>query len=253
MTPTQELQERIRRYLLGQLSDGAGEEMERDLLANEEVFAELLIIEDELTDEYVDGRLSPDDRANFERYFLATPERQEDLRFARALNRYVETDKNTRRIIAAAVKPNSGYAQSFWFRVIAAVALVAILIGVYWIIPRRPLSQQNFAILTLTISASNRGEGTPAATMKLPRDADGLKLFLQLPAQEVPAARYRVELEHEGGARNTLEATAQDAHSITVVIAASVLKQGLNSLKVFAINADGKEQRIPGTYFFNIE
>src|SRR5882762_8945174 len=126
MTPIQELQERIRRYLLGQLSDGAGEEMERDLLANEEIFAELLIIEQELTDEYVNGGLTPDERANFETHFLATPERQEDLRFAQALSRYVKTDKNNKQR-AEVNLPVFRYSQTFLFRAIAAVAVVAIL------------------------------------------------------------------------------------------------------------------------------
>ena len=47
MTPTPEVQERIRRYLLGQLSDGAREEIEQDLLANEELFEELLVAEED--------------------------------------------------------------------------------------------------------------------------------------------------------------------------------------------------------------
>src|SRR5216684_4936082 len=118
MTPIQELQERIRRYLLGQLSDGAGEEMERDLLANEEIFAELLIIEQELTDEYVNGGLTPDERANFERHYLATPERQEDLRFAQALNRYVKAHKNNKQTATVHV-PVFRYHQTFLFRAIA--------------------------------------------------------------------------------------------------------------------------------------
>jgi len=250
MTPIQELQ--IRRYLLGQLSDGASEEMERDLLANEEIFAELLIIEQELTDEYVNGGLTPDERANFERHFLATPERQEDLRFAQALNRYVKAHKDNKQTAAVHV-PVFRYSQSFRFRLIAAVALVAILIGVYWIIPRPPPSQQNFAILTLTISASDRSEGTPAATIKVPRNVDGLQILLQLPDQSLAAVRYRVEMEHDDGEKKSFEAAASERQSISVVIPAAELKRGLNSLKVFALRGDGKEQRIPGNYFFTVE
>src|SRR6267143_3345918 len=138
MTPIQELQERIRRYLLGQLSDGAGEEMERDLLANEDIFAELLIIEDELTDEYVKGRLTPDERANFERHFLATPERQEDLRFAQALNRYVKAGKNNKQT-APIHLPVFRYGQTFLFRAIAAVAVVFFLVTASSVIRPRPL------------------------------------------------------------------------------------------------------------------
>jgi anti-sigma factor RsiW len=252
MTPIQELQERIRRYLLGQLTDGAGEEMERDLLANEEIFAELLIIEDELTDEYVNGRLPPHERANFERHFLATPERQEDLRFAQALNRYIKADKNNKQT-AGVHPPVFRYGQTFLFRAIAAVAVVAILLGAWWIIRHRSPARMNLATLTLTISASDRSEGIRAKAVQLPRDADGLQILLQLPDQSVAAVRYRVELEHDDGEKKSFEAAASDRQTISVVIPAAELKRGLNSLKVFALRGDGKEQRIPGNYFFTVE
>lgn len=249
MTPIQELQ--IRRYLLGQLSDGASEEMERDLLANEEIFAELLIIEHELTDEYVNGGLTPDERANFERHFLATPERQEDLRFAQALKRYVKAHKNNKQKARGHV-PVFPYSQTFLFRAIAAVAVVATLLGAWWII-RRPPARQSLATLTLTISASDRSEGIRAKAVQLPRDADGLQILLQLPDQSVAAVRYRVELEREDGEKKSFEAAASERQSISVVIPAAELKRGLNSLKVFAIRGDGKEQRTPGNYFFTVE
>src|SRR5882762_11304900 len=251
MMPSQELQERIRRYLLGQLSDGAGEEMERDLLANEDIFAELLVIEDELTDEYVKGRLTPDERANFERHFLATPERQEDLRFAQALNRYVKAHNHKQT--AAVHVPVFRYHQTFLFRAIAAVAIVAILLGAWWIIRHRSPARMNLATLTLTISASDRSQGIRAKAVQLPRDADGLQILLQLPDQSVAAVRYRVEMEHDDGEKKSFEAAASERQSISVVIPAAELKRGMNSLRVFAVRGDGKEQRIPGNYFFTVE
>jgi hypothetical protein len=250
MTPTQELQ--IRRYLLGQLSDGASEEIERDLLANEEIFAELLIIEDELTDEYINGGLTPDERANFERHFLATPARQEDLRFAQALNRYVKSGKNNKQRAQGHV-PVFRYHQTILFRAIAAVVVVAILLGGWWIVRHRQPARENLATLTLTISASDRSEGIRAKALQLPRDADGLQIFLQLQDQSVSAVRYRVELEHDNGEKKSFEAAASERQSISVVIPAAELKRGLNCLKVFALRGDGKEQRIPGNYFFTVE
>src|SRR5260221_14008604 len=90
MTPIQEGQDRIRLYLLGLVSVEARKEIETDILGNEGMFAEVLIVEDELTDEYVGGRLSPDERANFESHFLAAPERRGNLRFSPAPNRLVK-------------------------------------------------------------------------------------------------------------------------------------------------------------------
>ncbi len=91
MTPTPELQERIRRYLLGQLVDGAREEIEKDLLATDELFEELLVVEDEIIDEYLGGKLDDGERTAFEQYFLITPERHDKLKFGRAFNRYLSS------------------------------------------------------------------------------------------------------------------------------------------------------------------
>ena len=89
MTPTPEVQETLRRYLLGQLSDSAREEIEKELLDNDELFEELLMIESEITDDYLAGKLSEDERLPFEKLFLTTPERQQQLRFGRAFKRYL--------------------------------------------------------------------------------------------------------------------------------------------------------------------
>jgi CHAT domain-containing protein/tetratricopeptide (TPR) repeat protein len=95
MTPNPQAQDRIRRYLLGQLTDGAREEIEQDLLTNGELFEELLVVEDELIDEYLGGRLSADEQAGFEKHFLSTSERHEKLRFGKAFDKYLSTQAAT--------------------------------------------------------------------------------------------------------------------------------------------------------------
>ncbi len=89
MTPTPEVQKRLRQYLLGQLAEAAREEIEKDLLVSTELFEELQVTEDELTDQYLAGNLSRDERTDFERNFLITAERQDKLKFGRAFKRYV--------------------------------------------------------------------------------------------------------------------------------------------------------------------
>jgi len=95
MTPTPEVQERLRQYLLGQLADDAREQIERDLLVSEELFEELLVIEDELTDEYLNRKLTNDDRNDFEKHFLVPAERQDKLRFGRALKRHLSAQSQS--------------------------------------------------------------------------------------------------------------------------------------------------------------
>jgi hypothetical protein len=263
MTPTPEVQERIRRYLLGQLSDGAWEEFEQELLVDDELLEELLVLEDELNDEYLMGELPGDERVQFEQHFLAAPERQEKLRFARALNRYVTVAN--RQELDRKTSPSLWSNWTVLYRAGAVFAVVILFAGTVWFflnrrsspqIPESPAMERSahtFATLNLTISQSTRGEGAQASKVTLPLGKDALKIVLRLPDQSPTAARYRVELESGDGEKKSLETIAQDGQSITVVIPAGELKRDLYSLKVFTVRADGGEQRINGNYFFAVE
>jgi len=77
------------RYLLGQLSAGERAELEERYFADDELFNELASLENEIIDFYVQGKLSEDQRQQFESYFLANPERREKVRFAKSLLNYV--------------------------------------------------------------------------------------------------------------------------------------------------------------------
>jgi len=247
MTPTQEVQQKIRQYLLGQVSDGTREEIERELLADDEVFAELLIIEDELADEYVSGCLSPDDRANFESHFLATPERQEDLQFASALNRYVTT-----RASGRADLPGPWVLSKQARRLAAAVAVVAIMAGALWFFFLRQQTPPTYLTLTLTISPNTREEGVQPPKVG-PLGKQTLRLLLRLPNPSPPAARYRVQLIDTNRESRSLNIAGQDAQSVTVDIPAVQLQRGEYALRLFSINGDGTEQRINGCYYFTVE
>ena len=77
----------IRRYLLGTSAPAEQELIELRLLADRTFYDEVSAAEDELLDEYLDGRLAGRERENFDDIFLAAPERQQKLRFALALRR----------------------------------------------------------------------------------------------------------------------------------------------------------------------
>ena len=87
--PRPEDQRSIRRYLLGELPAEEGERLEERLLTDEEFFQELLVGEDELIDLFLRGDLDAAEREHFTQHFLAAPERQQQLSFARALHKYV--------------------------------------------------------------------------------------------------------------------------------------------------------------------
>src|SRR5947207_12411436 len=81
----------IRRYLLGQLAEGEGEQLEEKMMADNELFNAVLLAEDEMVEEYVEGELPESDRAGFEASFLSTPKGRQQVTIARALKKHSST------------------------------------------------------------------------------------------------------------------------------------------------------------------
>src|SRR6266404_575109 len=79
----------IRRYLLGQLAEGELEQLEEKMMADNELFSAVLLAEDEMVEEYVDGELPESDRPGFEASFLSTPEGRQQVTYAKALRKHV--------------------------------------------------------------------------------------------------------------------------------------------------------------------
>jgi hypothetical protein len=87
-----EQDERLQRYLLGQLSDEERDHLEGEYLVNSELHDQLVAVEDELIYAYVGGRLSPSQAISFERFFLQTPERRSRVEFARSFAQFLEAN-----------------------------------------------------------------------------------------------------------------------------------------------------------------
>src|ERR1700746_2468207 len=89
----------LRHYLLGQTSVEAQRAVELRLLSDQDYFDQLLRCEEELTDEYARGAMSGDDKKRFEGHFLNSPERYENLAFAKAFHQYLlaHTQRNPAR------------------------------------------------------------------------------------------------------------------------------------------------------------
>lgn len=96
-------QRTIREYLLGGTSQVDSLRVEDRLLTDNAFYEELVMAEDELIDQYLNDVLSQSERQSFETHFLAAPERQKKLRFARVFQKYVTTARNARPDQADAV------------------------------------------------------------------------------------------------------------------------------------------------------
>src|SRR5713226_4850751 len=132
MIATPEIQDQIRRYLLGELDDGTRAEVEQILLSDGEVFGELLVAEDEIIDDYASGRLDPEERADFEAHFLATPERQQKLRFSRALHRHAMSVASDRETVKPPVIRSLWFSRPWLSWAATTFAILALIVGTVW-------------------------------------------------------------------------------------------------------------------------
>lgn len=254
--------EHITAYLLGELSEEESERFEEECFAQESWPAQIDSVEEDLIDDYLRDRLTPERRRNFKRSYLTTPARVERFLMASALLRHVDarTESVPEPSPEPAPPPGLTWAERLralwrgrpWVpRTAVALAALAVVATLWW--AARPRPPQTFATMTLTAGVSNRAEGVRAGRVTLPLDADALKISLVLPEGAEPAARYRVELESGGGQALPLEASGPEAGAVSVVIPAAQLARGSYALKLFAVPADGPERRIPGSYFFTAE
>ncbi len=107
----------LRRYLLGQMSEGEEARVEQAYLASDGALEELRAREDELIEDYLSGVLEPTERDRFERVFLASPARLERLLFLRSLRDRAAEPQATP---SAPVRREGS-----WVRIAATLAAVA--------------------------------------------------------------------------------------------------------------------------------
>ncbi|HKQ05244.1 MAG TPA: hypothetical protein VJ464_08945 [Blastocatellia bacterium] len=249
-------------YLLKELPEEALERFEEECFAQEEWPDQIGVVEDELIEAYLRDELEPEQRQHFEGNYLTTPARQARVALAAAVRRYADEGHAASQAIGIAPPPKAIWTErfdAFWrslswpLRIATAAALIAVIAGALWFfIPRSP-SGHATAALALTISNNNRAEGIQAEKVKLTSDIAALRITLALPPQTPPAARYRVELENENGATKSLEVAENQAKSILVIIPAAQLARGQYALKLFVTRLDGAEQRMNGSYYFEVE
>ena len=133
MQETESQKTALRRYLLGSAPEDERESVEQALLADENLYEELLVIEDELIDQYVWGQLPEPERTSFIQYLDALPDHKERLEFAQALRAHSLGSRAEASVATAGSRgtPEEG----FGFRVPAlflAAAVLLIMLGGVW-------------------------------------------------------------------------------------------------------------------------
>lgn len=85
--------QKLTAYLLGTLPEAEQEQIAEQYFINDELFEQLLEVENDLIRQYARGRLRPKDRLRFESYLKILPEGRREVAFTRALSQIIPEER----------------------------------------------------------------------------------------------------------------------------------------------------------------
>lgn len=132
----------IRQYLLGELDEQQREQLEQRVITTPDYKEEVLITEEELLEDFVNGTLSPRELELFLKTYSASPEMWRKVKIAQALNKYVINHPLVPEPMVAQKNWAKSLIEFFYtrnrFRQFSLAALITLLVVggflVYWLI-----------------------------------------------------------------------------------------------------------------------
>lgn len=225
----------LRAYLLGRLPEADAARLEERFLDDDELFETLRGVEDDLVDEFAQGRMSNTDA----RAFAGRTEGQENrVRFAHALSKRA----------AKAVPPRS---RPLWIPfAIAATLVLALGFPSFLTRPvqapvREPAGTSAAAPddVALTVLIATTRSASPGGEVELPGNAARLRLSVTLDPED-RFDRYRLELRSPAGnvvyrGDDLLAAAEKGTLRLAADIPASLLVEGAHELEVAGLRPGG--------------
>ena len=246
----------LRKYLLGLLPEAEAARVEEQWLTDDGSYEELLAAESEVIDDYLSNTLTEEEQKGFLNTFLATDERREKLRFAKAFRHVVN------RQPAAVSQPDPSPTK--WYEwllpgnprfayALGAVVLVAVL-GISFIAYRNSRStgteQQLVYAVTLRPGLTRGGEDMQRITV--PAGNNVVRFQADVGTQY---RSYQAELVSEGKTVIVLERlTSQNKDGKNLVdidIPADKLPVGDYRLRLSGVSDSGSLEPV-STYAFRI-
>ena len=267
-------QEKIRLYLLGRLPEDELAALDEGLVTDGEFYEELLIVEDELIDQYLSGQLSAAERESFETHFLLTTERHEKLRFANTFQKYVkgiepapEPERPIERVVERSADVPEPPPKRKWYSSFLPIqnpvlaysfmgALVLIVAGVSWLAwknlrnPGTELPGKDY-IVELTPGGITRSGGAEKR-ITIPAGTSTVELRLESPKDDYKV--YSAVLLADDGSevwrRDNIKPSSESGTSfIAARVPVRSLPPGAYRLKVSGVLRDGKVEDLPGYQF----
>ncbi len=214
-------------YLLGDLAEEERDHLEERLLADEEAFSRLEVVEEDLIDAYVKGELSGAEKQSFKSRFLATPERRGRVAFRRALETQLASET------PAEMRPRNKNGNPRALR-LAVAANILMALGVGWLVAQtmnlrgqvEELASQRAQALEERESLNGR---TEALSLRLAdREARAEELGQILKEQVKELSRNGEEIASLQGSLATSRSAAEQRRSQPLV-ASVLLSMGVRS------------------------
>jgi hypothetical protein len=164
-------QEEIRRFLLGDLAEGARARLEDRFLSDAALFERVEDAENDLVDDFVAGRLGGRERARFENYYLAQTENRAKVAAARVL-RGAQTGAKGEKSAAETsfLQSIRGFLAAWRFAPLAGAAAVLLFVAAgSWFALR---SAQTGEIAQLPTPEPTIRSSAPSPTAAPPADAN---------------------------------------------------------------------------------
>lgn len=278
----------IRRFLLGELDGGERQRVEELFMVDGGYRENVLTVEGELIEDYLEGSLSEHEGQRFAERFLSLPGQRRKVQVLRAVKKYAVLEVASHSPPAAEESPQR---KSAWRRLLeslrprepyvyaaAAALIIAVVLSGLWVIrgrrmvaPPTPEEIQRLSVERELAELNRRGPAPPGAQVlslaltpvsvrsaepssRVPlRDGAAFVELRLLPAgDEYPL--YRATLRKVGGANayaiTELHAeSTSDGRAIPVRIRTGLLTRGLYQLTLEGVTADGRREGA-GEYTF---
>jgi len=149
MALEQNEEESIRKYLLGDFSEDEVQNIEERIMSDNSFAEQVLLVEDSLVEDYVDGRLESRECRKLEVLLLSTPQGSEDLRLTSALREYARrsTPPAVGDIESGGRSTSPGFAQARLWLTAAALLLIGCGIALWRALPRQSNIDKGLAAL----------------------------------------------------------------------------------------------------------
>jgi hypothetical protein len=274
----------VRRFLLGDMDEEERQRMESLFISEPRANEKILIVEDDLIEDYLENSLTPSDREKFLAVYERTPEERRKLRIIKAIREHALTEGMGYQPASPDTKWRSPLTPEwlrnprFFIPVIAMLA-IAFLVGIVWLVKwdsrlaeersqslateqelaelnARPSFPENSSQrVLLVLPPISLRSAAPQSQLTLRQDIRVVELeLLWVQSDQYPSYQVivrRIGRNEQFKVHRLHIENSPSGNAIRVLLPTHLLKEGLYQIILTGVRADG-EPAASEEYTFNV-